>query len=51
MFLIRVFRSALSQSEPILLLIGLALFEILHIRNERPPIPTAKHKFVAEVHK
>ena len=27
-----------------------ALFEILHIRDGRPPIPTAEQKFVAEVH-
>ena len=32
------------------LAVGLALFLILHIRDERPPIPIAEHEFAAEIH-
>ena len=38
-----------SLSEPILLLIWPALFEILHIRNGHPPIPIAENELVVEV--
>ena len=41
----------LSLSEPILLVIGLALFEILHTRNLHHPIPTAENELVVEGHK
>ena len=33
-----------------LLVVEVALFEILHIRDGRPPIPIVEHKFAAEVH-
>ena len=40
----------LFHSRPTLLVVGLALFEVLHIRDGRPPVPIAEHKFAAEVH-
>ena len=47
-FLIQDFE-VLSLSEP-LLVIGLALFEILHTHNLHHPIPTAENELVVEVH-
>ena len=43
-------KCSLSLSWPVLPVVELALFEILHIRNVHPPIPTAENKFAAEVH-
>ena len=40
----------LSLSEPILPVIELALFGILHIRNVHHLIPTAENELVVEVH-
>ena len=40
----------LSLSLLVLPVVELASFETLHIRDGRPPIPTAKNWFAAEVH-
>ena len=39
-----------AYTRPVLPVIELPLFEILHIRSGHPPIPSAENKFAAEVY-